>query len=354
MTTTEPDTTTAPTLRVTSPADLLQAIPYLLGFHPQDSLVLVGLADARLVVTVRIDLADLADLAGEDVLANAVEAMCRGGAAELIAAVYDDRCTAAPQGYAQLQALPWKGVAVAVADECTRLGCTLGDALLVADGRWWSYTCGNPACCPPQGQELPAGPSALSATATYAGMVALPDRAALAAILEPLPDSRRDLLTPRIAECENAAVQAVLDGAAVRAGRAVKRVIFAAARASAAPPDSAGSVALDDATVARFGVALTDLSVRDAVWMAVDDGRLDGRELWRELGRRLPSPYDAAPLFLFGWCSWRAGNGALAGIAAERAVDSDTSYSAADLLLAALARGVDPRRLPKLRLPRSA
>jgi hypothetical protein len=88
--------------------------------------------------------------------------------------------------------------------------------------------------------------------------------------------------------------------------------------------------------------------------MAVDDGRLDGRALWRDLGRRLPSPYDASPLFLFGWAAWRAGDGALAGIAAERAIASDPGYSAADLLLAALARGVDPRRLPRLRLPRSA
>jgi hypothetical protein len=35
-------------------------------------------------------------------------------------------------------------------------------------------------------------------------------------------------------------------------------------------------------------------------------------------------------------------------------VASDPGYTAADLLLAALAQGVDPRRLPRLRLSRSA
>ncbi len=104
----------------------------------------------------------------------------------------------------------------------------------------------------------------------------------------------------------------------------------------------------------QFGAALSDIELRDSVWMAVDDGRLGGRPLWRELARRLPSPYDAAPLFLYGWAAWRSGDGALAGIAADRAVGSDPGYSAADLLLAALAQGVDPGRLPKLRLPRSA
>jgi hypothetical protein len=70
-----------------------------------------------------------------------------------------------------------------------------------------------------------------------------------------------------------------------------------------------------------------------------------------DLLTRLPAPYDAAPLFLFGWSQWRAGNGTLAGIAAERAQVSDPGYSAAGLLLAALGHGLDPRATPPLREP---
>lgn len=99
----------------------------------------------------------------------------------------------------------------------------------------------------------------------------------------------------------------------------------------------------------RFAVALQRYAVRDSLWTAVDDGRLDARGLWRQLARRLPAPYDAPALFLFGWRTYRDGDGALAGMAAHRAIDSDPGYSAADLLLAALARGVDPRKLPRLR-----
>jgi Domain of unknown function (DUF4192) len=83
-------------------------------------------------------------------------------------------------------------------------------------------------------------------------------------------------------------------------------------------------------------------------WMALDDDRLDGIELWVNLARRLPSPYNAAPLFLAAWRAWRDGNGALAGIAAEQALASDPGYGAAGLLLAALTRSIDPRTLPKL------
>ena len=84
--------------------------------------------------------------------------------------------------------------------------------------------------------------------------------------------------------------------------------------------------------------------------LAADSRRIDGRPLWQALGRRLPAPYDAAPLLLFGWISWRRGNGALARTAAERALASNPHYTAAELLLGALSRGADPRRVPRLRL----
>jgi hypothetical protein len=324
--------------RISGPGELLQAVPYLLGFHPADSLVLVGLRDGRLVVTARLDLGD-ASLGG--VVAHTLDAMVRGGSASVLAAIYDD--SVAADGPIRLD----------LSDlfiEAERAGCDLLEILLVAGGRWWSLLCAEPECCPPQGRELPAEPSAFITAATYDGVVALPDRAALEAVLDPFPATDRGVLSPLVASAEDAAVAALLEGHARRLERSVKRAMFAVARESAA----VGWSGPDDATVARFGVALSGIAVRDAVWMAVDDGRLDGRPLWRDLARRLPAPYDAAPLFLFGWAAWRAGDGTLAGIAAERAVASDPDYSAADLLLAALSRGVDPRRLPKLRLPRSA
>lgn len=334
-----------PVLGIHGPADLLQAVPYLLGFHPERSLVVIGLHHSRLVVTMRLDLDDL-DSPG--VLPDAITAMRRGGASDFVASVYTDNPPDAGRPSSQ------DPVVKAVTAEVTQAGGDMVDVLLVVGDRWWSYCCTDTDCCPAEGRRFPDDVSAFSAAATYAGLVALPDRDALAAVLDPLPAADRDRLGPLIADHENAAVQAVLDGRGSRHDRSVKRALFAAARRSDEPPDSPARFEITDREVARFGVALSAHPVRDSLWMAADDGRLDGRVLWLELARRLPNPYDAAPLFLYGWCSWRSGHGALAGIAAERAVQSDPSYSAADLLLAAIARGVDPRRLPKLRLPRSA
>ncbi|MGH8861267.1 MAG: DUF4192 family protein, partial [Jatrophihabitantaceae bacterium] len=88
MTTTNAD---LPIVRVSGPADLVQTIPYLLGFHPARSLVLVGLADRRVVVTARMDLDELAD---GRLLPTTVAGLYRGGAERLVAVVYDDQASA--------------------------------------------------------------------------------------------------------------------------------------------------------------------------------------------------------------------------------------------------------------------
>jgi len=330
------------------PADLLQAVPYLLGFHPVDSLVLIGLDGAHLVVTARMDLGDVAEPAA---VAHTLGAMKRGGATRVVFVVYDSDAAARRPS--------WGGLAAALQEDCDQAGCGLSDVLRVVDGHWWSLLCTDSHCCPAGGNALPDGPSPFVAAATYAGVVALPDRQALADTLQPQPAARRATLRPLLGEHELAAVRATGDGTGRRYERELLRALFAAARratAAGAGPDSATGVSaseLSDAELASHAVALTALSVRDAIWLAIDDGRLDGRSLWREMARRLPAPYDAPPLFLYGWASWRDGNGSLALIAAERAIESDRQYTAADLLLATLSHGLDPRHTPPLR-PRRA
>lgn len=327
--------------RISGPGELLQAVPYLLGFHPAASLVFVGLDGTKLIVTARLDLADVESGA----VAHTIEAIVRGGGTSIIAVVYDDD---APGD--SIDGLRWRDLVPLIEEDADSIACDLLDVLLVAEGRWWSLMCASGGCCPSEGQPLPSATSAFAAASAYEGVVALPSRAALEAVLDPVPDEQRQPLERAIERAEHAAVRTTVDGHAGRYERSVKRALFAAARAS----DDIGWTAVSDAEVARFVAALAVTPIRDSVWTAIDDGRLDGRPLWRDLARRAPAPYDAPPLFLFGWASWRAGDGALAGIAAERAVTSDPRYSAADMLLAALSAGINPKQMPKLRLPRSA
>ena len=385
--TTDTDCSDLPILRVGGLTDMAQAIPYLLGFHPERSLVVVGLAARRVVVTARMDLDDLTD---PRLLPSTVSAMVRGGARSFLGAVFDD-CAAPPDS----GDLPWCGVAAELTVAVERLGAAMGthrapcddpdpdrwpraedresalefgadeaeddaddadgdialdDVVLVSGGRLWSYTCRDARCCPPQGRPI-EGTSTVAAEAAFAGMVALPDRGSLAAQLEPRAPAERDRLRPALDAAEADGMALTLAGAVASADRSAIRALFAAARAL---DDPQTALELPEEQVCRLGAALRRIDVRDSLWLGIDDRRIDGRRLWRQLAARLPAPFDAAPLFLFGWASYRAGDGALAGMAADRALDSDPAYSAADLLMAAVGQAINPHQLPRLRSTRSA
>jgi uncharacterized protein DUF4192 len=342
------DTEPLAVLRVRSPGDLIDLIPYLLGFHPRSSLVLVGLHDGRVAATARADLADIA--AGQVPLSDTIQLIVRGEADQLVAAIYDDRARLGGDG----STITHGDTVHTLGRLADSAGLRLVEALLVARGRWRSYLCDDEQCCPPNGIALAGDSSVAAATATYAGLVALPDRGDVTALLDPFAIEQREALEPLIVHYENSATAAILDGRSQSYQRSLKRALFAAARDAdrALFPGQSGSVPDED--VCRFAVALVDTPIRDAVWLATERRQLDGRALWREIARRAPQPYDAAPLFLFGWVCWRDGNGVLAALAAERALASDPGYRAADLLLGAVRHGLDPRRTPRLRLPRSA
>ncbi|MGN6607292.1 MAG: DUF4192 domain-containing protein [Jatrophihabitans sp.] len=332
--------TARPSARLSGPADVIDAVPYLLGYHPHDSLVLLGLRRQAVAVAARLDLVD----AVPALLHDTAAALCRGGVEEVIAVVFAD-CVPEPLE----RELPLSDLVPDVGEALAAVECDLTDALLVADGRYWSYRCRGDGCCPADGTPLVRGTSAFAAESTFAGRVVLPDRADLARLIAPAPD--RELLAGALDAADRMSVAEVLDRGIDTWRRRTKRALFAAARRHGTADGSAG---LDDDTLARFGSALRDIKLRDAVWLAIDNRRLDGRALWAELGRRLPSPYDAPPLFLFGWASWRAGDGTIASFAADRAMAADPDYTAAPLLRAALDRAMDPRRMPRLRMPKPA
>jgi Domain of unknown function (DUF4192) len=338
----------APALTIRGPGDLVDAIPYLLGFHPQRSVVLVGLARRhRVTVTARIDLADAGT--SSDILTDTCSAVERGGATTLLAVIFDD--DAPPTASS---ALPHDDVVERVLAAAASAGLVMLDAVFTVGGRWWSYLCAGEDCCPEEGVLTGGDSSAVAAAATYAGMVAMPDRAELGRVLEPEPDEQRAALLPALEVAEERELRAILDGHGDRHERSVKRAIFAAARDADATlfPGSTGVLTVQE--IARLAVGLAHTGIRDAVWLAIEQRRLGGRELWRQIARRAPAPYDAPALFLFGWLEWRLGNGVLAGMAAERALASQPGYRAAELLLSALSHGLDPRRTPRLRMPKSA
>jgi uncharacterized protein DUF4192 len=345
MTATDDATRQTP-IRIRRPGELVEAVPYLLGFHPRDSLVIVGFAlasadgcpDATHVsVTMRLDLTD--DPVGAGDLASLVSALVNAGTESAAVLVYRDAGMTGRSAAARFEPM-----VTAVSRALAGSGISLMDALVVTPSRWWSLQCGNDRCCPAAGTLREHDRSVTAAAAVAAGLSAFPDRASLTTLFESLPGAESKALDRALEAAENRLTDAILHNRIDRVLRSDSRALISAIDA----PGEAQHAQLSDRRLARYAVALSYPVPRDELWLAIDEQTVNPADALLGMARRLPAPYSAAPLFLFGWARWRAGNGALASMAAERAVNADPSYSAAYLLLQAIAHGLDPRTTPTL------
>lgn len=334
MTPADTPTTDQPVIRITGPRDLVDLVPYLVGFWPTESLVLVSLRGSRRRVglTLRIDLVGVRS--GSEALEHCAAHLARAGARSVMVMVYRDRV-----GGTGGRALPDARLAERVMRKVRMRGVEVDEALLVTRDRWWSYLCDDPSCCPAAGHPItpPDRPSAVVAAATVAGLVAAPDRGSLERSVDPAPAADREAVALLVA-----AAQARADGR----GRGDDRRYRAAVAdevAAAVAGQRSGRTHLDDDTAARLLVALRDIGIRDqCCGYATGADSAAMQALSMQLARRATAPYDVAPYTVLAWCAWRDGNGALARIAVERALRSDGSYALATLLAQALDRGINP------------
>jgi len=324
-------------VKVRGPADVVVALPYVLGYQPAESLVLVSLRGprGRVGLTLRADL-PTAEASGA-VCAELVDYLRRDDADEAIAAVYG---TPDPLLWPEL-------------DRTLRAaGLPVKEALRIMDGRWRSYLCSDPNCCPPEGTPIrsitdPGGPSLLAATMVAAGMGVLDSREALAESIA--PPSAGVALAAMEGELERAAfataARLLRPGGLGSCRREWQRCVLAALQAARAVPPPP----LAQEEVAVLLVALADIPTRDLAAEWVEGAQGDAaRTLWTELTRRAPRPYDVAPATLLANAAWRNGQGALARIAVERALAGDPSYRLALLLERVLDGGVPPAAMRRL------
>jgi hypothetical protein len=236
-------------------------------------------------------------------------------------------------------------IADIIRDQAPRAGLDLRDVLRVEDGRYWSYLCREPSCCPAEGVPLAAEHPAAAAM-TAAGVPVLPDRAALADSVSPLGGIARHSMRQATRRAEAHAVNLLSQAArSGRPGRARRLVIMEGLSAVADAIETyrrGGRFATDD-QLAWLSVALTSLQVRDDAWARMDMNYRDThRRLWTDVVRRAEPQYVPAPASLLAFTAWQCGNGALANVALERALEADPSYSMALLLRDVIDAGAPP------------
>ncbi|GAA2106323.1 DUF4192 domain-containing protein [Actinomadura alba] len=324
---------------IRTPNDLISAVPYLLGFHPQSSLVAVGSGGPHGTCAMRVDLPppglwpvgdDPEEVAAEAIAERIAEAMARNGFPLALLVGYGPAARVTPLIDATVPALAESGVLVR-------------EVLRVEGDRFWSYLCHDPACCPAEGTRFDITTTAVAAQATLDGQVALSGRAELARTVAPIGGMSRESMRLATRRAEGRLfgwVEEALDPAVVQSRIVGDGLVFV--RDLMCRVDAGGTVPTDD-EVAWLGVMLTHLRVRDEAWVRVDMDRLDHHiEFWREVLRRVERGYAAAPACLLAYSAFSRGDGGLANVALERALDADPEYSMAHLLRDLISAGFPP------------
>jgi hypothetical protein len=316
-------------LPLRGPADLLAAVPRLLGFTPDASLVVLGLTlpAGRVQVAMRYDLPDPPDAnLTADIAEHAISVLTSQHMTGVALVGYGPGPAVTP-------------VVDAIRAAAARARITLREALRVEGGRYWSYLCTSPSCCcGPDGEPFDTRAHPVSQAMASRGMPALPDRAALAATIAPPcgPLARTMLRATRLAE--QTAIRLIhRDGPDALRQRGLTAVQHAISTYRA------GGALTPDARHAWLALVLLQLPVRDDAWARMDPGHRDAHvRLWSDVVRRAQPGYIAAPASLLAWTAWQAGEGALANIALDRAFADDSEYSLARLIHSAVEGGLPP------------
>ncbi|GHD50404.1 DUF4192 domain-containing protein [Streptomyces galbus] len=345
-----------------TPAELADALPYLLGYRPEDSIILVSLHDrggrgrfggrARLGIPTSSD--DWAAVAQQLAHGLVTGSERRGARPEQIVAYLCQEPAKGETGRSVMERLQPLAHQLRVA--CGRLDVPVIEALCISDGRFWSYCCGGQGCCPDEGEPMGLpGTSVLAAAAAYAGIQVRGTLRELRARLMPLEtavaveqeialDTAGMSLVPRIFD-ENGRAE-VADETIELAERLMQRLAATAPVPTSAAADRHDDDLLRADEAAALILGLQDRTTRDraAEWMEGDEAG-PALRLWRALARRCVGPYAehaAAPLTLAGWVAWSTGDELEAREALAMALGADPDYLFARLLHQACNEGLNP------------
>src|SRR5512139_3739564 len=121
------------------PDDVVAALPYQLGYHPHDSVVVVSLRRRRVGLVARCDLPAAQHV--EEVVSSLLGPLLRDRPTSVVLVGYEEVAEASHP------------VLLALVEQVERAGIEVLDVAVVRDGRRYSPICSEP-CCPPGGVAL--------------------------------------------------------------------------------------------------------------------------------------------------------------------------------------------------------
>lgn len=308
-----------------SPNDIVATLPYLAGEPPKPGLAVITLDGGRVGSVAYCDLgrpkAPDPVFAAQTVTTQAMEEGC--GSLLVVGYGTGEQITAYVHN---------------IIAEAKGRGLTVMDALGVHDGRYWSYTCERPECCPPEGTRIDPDRSVGPAEAVFRGI-------SPRSVADQVAEGRRSLVPsgvvqPETVEAATAVAEAETENLrsfgeqALRDHAArVMREVIETERTGAGPQDVE--------TLVRLAVYLRDIKVRDIVWKKIIPETAGTHlDLWSRVTRTAAFGDRAAPASLVAVAAWLRDDTALAQGAFDTALSANPNYSMAKLMQHALKLGL--------------
>lgn len=312
--------TPPPDFQLNRPGALIAALPAVLGFVPEKSLVLVTIDRRELGCVMRVDLsrelldgighiAEVAAAASPD-SAIAVVVDAEGAACRLCNDEYRELCNALSESLAG-QAIDL--IAFHIVDTVGP-----GGRWHCADGSWG--TVDDPSASP------------LAMAAVLDGRRLYARREELQQVIE-VTDAEASAALADVIRADDDGADAVRD---------IAEAVASAARV-------AGGTQLSQAATVRLARAVVDPQIRDVFYaLAVGDESANAEVLWGVLARTLPAPWRVEALVLLAFSAYARGDGPLAGVALEAALRCDGTHRMAGMLDTALQSGMRPEQIREL------
>lgn len=277
------------TVRVGTPTDILGLVPYLLHFHPRESLVVVLMSRGRVKLTMRTDLSEVPHARQQF-----RDAVTRHDLDSAFVIGYSASRPDAEQ--ALWDTLEELDDAVAVAD-----------LIYTDDARWWSLLCQG-ECCPPEGTAYDVAETSGAAQAVLAGMTTLPSRDDLVEWAAGPDAATREAL--------RVAYEPVLEDWYDLTRTAAKVDLIQARLGVCLRP----GYTLSTEEAILLALLVYEAPVRDAVLLRLSRENAEQHvALWRQVVAVALEPFDVPVLGLLGVSAWLNGNGALQSACLERA-----------------------------------
>lgn len=295
-------------LSIHSPDELIAALPFLLGFKAEESVVFVPMRDELPIARIDVPTTSRARTLAWGAIGPVFSRHARPGASVGIVCLSNDRDNAGE-------------VCREFAARFDSVGISTQLMVWGDDSRWHDFDSGE------------SGLQTEAAREQFAAMMALNGHAQ--------PVASRERLAASLVG-DRQPIANLLPDVRDTTGRSTPRTEarWALARLQTFHRDGQR---LSDRDAARLLVAIEAIPIRDSLWADMDRSNTAAHvALWTDLTRRAPDEVRAAPATLLGFASWLNGEGAKALCALDQ-VPQDKPYSLATIVAGAIETGMHPR-----------